>query len=364
MDSRGEKRAIMSIRRTVEKCRTSCGGAANVDRTLRVRNRHTECAYYKVCRGLTLVELLVVMWIERLSSQDGDPRANTALDLFLCEVPPPYTGLDQYAECSISQGTGNNLLVDLHNKQQPPQPDIIPQGWVHGGDRIRFNYRGSYYSISAQSQQHTNDPDPVKSLTGQKMSIPMRPSDLRPPGAAPVPFQILRQPVKSADEPASLPVGAIVDLGFSGIGNDEAMCFAVRVPATGQPDPRNPTSLATGWTQRPVCVVFGPSGNLDAIYFGRRSGSQLVFEPYRTTTPVYLLVAQAPNDTGTSPLSVLNTENIWVSINPQSGVVTTSEVASLPDPSITIDWSKPQDVKDVLRLSRAFARSAQNMGGR
>jgi type II secretion system protein H len=307
----------------------------------------------------------VGVWIERLSSQDGDARANTALDLFLCEVPPPYTGLDPNAECSISQGPGNNLLVDIHDKQR--RPDVIPQGWVHGGDRIRLNYRGPYYSISDQSQKHTNDPDPVKSLTGQQMAIAVRTSDPWPPGKAPVPFQILRQPVKTADEPASLPIGAIVDLGFSGIGNDiEPMCFAVRVPATGQPDPRNPTSLATGWAGRPVCIVFGPSGNLDSIYFGyrRNSDNQLIFEAYRTTTPVYLLIAQSPNDTGTSPPSVLNTENVWVAINPQSGLVTTSEVAALPDPNVTIDWSRPQDVKDVLRLSRSFARSAQNMGGR
>ena len=56
-----------------------------------------------------------------------------------------------------------------------------------------------------------------------------------------------------------------------------------------------------------------------------------------------------------------------VAANPQSGLVTTSEVAIGTDDAALasqVDWSKQADVQTLLSASRAYARSAQNMGGR
>jgi hypothetical protein len=82
---------------------------------------------------------------------------------------------------------------------------------------------------------------------------------------------------------------------------------------------------------------------------------------------VYLLVAQRTGDNVTAPPSYMNQENVWVAVNPQSGLVTTSEVAIGTDDAQALsgmDWSDPQAVAQLISASRAFARQAQNMGGR
>ena len=78
-----------------------------------------------------------------------------------------------------------------------------------------------------------------------------------------------------------------------------------------------------------MIITFGPSGNLDSVQYwsvpksgGERRAEVVIATPI---TPVYLLVGQPVGDTNTT-LNHVNQENIWVAINPQSGLVTTSEV--------------------------------------
>jgi prepilin-type N-terminal cleavage/methylation domain-containing protein len=375
-----------------------------VDRSLRERRRHAERAYYDERSGLTLVELLVVIviltmvtaatiplmapvtgerkvresarvlssllaqaqsralatgrpagvWIQRLETPaPGQPRTdrgNQAIDLFLCESPPPYAGdsTDARARVSVS---GATVVVEILND--------LPPGYVFKGDRIRFNYRGSVFQISGIGPLvGVRSANADGSLTGENMAIQILPTDVLPPLNVPLPYQIFRQPAKTADEPVTFPVGAMIDLGFSGVGN--GMEFAVPVAGAAA------TAAATGDPQTPVLVMFGPSGNLDSVYFGDRPPTQSAprFLPHKLINPVYLLVGQRNADNATAAPNYMNQENVWVAVNPQSGLVTTSEVAIGTDDNVSIDWSKSQEVSTLISASRAFARSAQNMGGR
>jgi prepilin-type N-terminal cleavage/methylation domain-containing protein len=369
--------------------------------------RHTECACYSK-RGLTLVELLVVIviltmvtaatiplmapvtgarkiresarllgsvlaqaqsralatgrpagvWIQRLASGPNDfvDRANQAIDLFLCESPPPYSGETPYAR-AIVQAESGQMVVNILNH--------LPQGYVFIGDRIRFNYRGAVYRIAGVGPRvNVQSTYADGSLTGENMAINVQATDIPPPLNVQLPYQIFRQPVKTADEPVSLPVGAIIDLGFSGVGN--GMEFAVPLAAAGA---NTPSAAATGVPQRPVLVMFGPSGNLDSVYFGHRPRtlSTPQFEPYKPLTAVYLLVGQTTGDDPAAVPNFMNQDNVWVAVSPQSGLVTTTEVAIGADKASVLsgfDWSDPQEVQQLMSASREFARSAQNMGGR
>ncbi|MEX2137987.1 MAG: prepilin-type N-terminal cleavage/methylation domain-containing protein, partial [Pirellulales bacterium] len=370
--------------------------------------RHAERACYNEHRGLTLVELLVVIviltmvtaatiplmapvtgerkvresarllssvfaqaqsralttgrpagvWIQRLANGPTDfiDRANQAVDLFLCESPPPYSGETPYTLATVAADS-SNFVVEIQGG--------LPQGYVFTGDRIRFNYRGAVYRIAGVGPKvNVQSTYGDGSLTGANMAINVLPTDIPPPLTAPVPFQIFRQPVKTADEPVTFPVGAMIDLGFSGVGN--GMEFAVPLAAAAASS-NTPSAAATGVPHSPVLIMFGPSGNLDSVYFGHRPSNRSTpqFEAYKPITAVYLLVGQRNADDAVAVPNFMNQQNVWAAINPQSGLVTTSEVAIGTDDDVsTMDWSNPTQVQQLLSASRAFARSAQNMGGR
>jgi hypothetical protein len=302
------------------------------------------------------------VWIQRLASGPNDfvDRANQAIDLFLCESPPPYSGETPYARAMVEADSGN-LVVSILNH--------LPQGYVFIGDRIRFNYRGPLYRIAGVGPRvNVQSTHADGSMTGENMAITVLPTDIPPPLNVQLPFQIFRQPVKTADEPVTLPVGAIIDLGFSGVGN--GMEFAVPVGgAAASANKNNPSAAATGVPHRPVLVMFGPSGNLDSVYFGHRPKtlSTPQYEPYKAIAAVYFLVGQQTGDNAAAVPNYMNQENVWVAANPQSGLVTTSEVAIGTDDASALanmDWTDPTQVQTLLSASRAYARSAQNMGGR
>jgi hypothetical protein len=213
--------------------------------------------------------------------------------------------------------------------------------------------------------------------TGSNLMIKVLPEPYaQPPLGAPVPFQIFRQPVRTADEPVTLPAGAIVDLSFSGMGIQNVAEFGVATP--GNPTKqylKDDPNAVTGWPSvpgvpqpvpKPVAIVFGPSGKLESVYYAHRpspSGPP-VFEKVETISPVYLLVGQPPNAGTTAPPNFMNTDNIWVTVNPQSGLVTTGEVANSPAAASGGAGLTYDDYKKAIAASRAFARSQQNMGGR
>jgi hypothetical protein len=190
----------------------------------------------------------------------------------------------------------------------------------------------------------------------------------QPPVNAAVPFQIFRQPMKSADEPVTLPIGAMVDLTYSGVGNG----VEFSVPTPGNPLAKfqgvaNGVSHIVG-VSKPVLVMFGPSGKLASVHYAHRppTSSQPVFDAVKAITPVYLLVGPTPSETGTAPPNFMNQDSVWVAVNPQSGLVTTGEVAIGADYFAAGGAASLQqnDYAKAIRDSRAFARSQQNMGGR
>jgi len=305
----------------------------------------------------------VGVWMERLWTKDAsDDRANHAIDLFLCQSPPPFSGATPDARAMISK-SGSSWVVDMQ---------MIPQGWVQRGDEIRFNYRGPTYRILGVGPNVNNNPThPDGSLTGANMEIVVPPPPYaQPPVAAQVPYQIFRQPVKTADEPVTLPAGAMVDLSFSGIGYGTQ--FGVATPGNpatkfAQQDPSAVTGVPNvQGVSKPVAIMFGPSGKLDCVYYAHRpaTSSQPVYGRFEAITPVFLLVAPPTNAASTAPPNYLNQDNIWVTVNAQSGLVTNGEVALNTDAFVTFANPTYDDFKKAIVASRAFARSQQNMGGR
>lgn len=282
----------------------------------------------------------VGVWLQRIGDRPRANRvqANTAIDLFYCQVPPPYTGDTTNAVCLPNPNQNSQSQFRILFPPHLTQP--IPPQTVRVGDRIRLNYRGPLYTILG-GQNTSND----GWISGNLLQV----EEPLPSGGTPmpVPFQIYRQPVKSADKPVQLPIGVHVDLASSGSANNTA--FAA---------PNAPVC-----TNR-VLVMFNAAGGIDSVYFDTLIRGQAVFTVAQPTAPLFFLIAktidpgaQAAN---TSVASFQDLENQWVAINPLTGLCTTSEVAN-PNSRFSPNGTIPVP---TLRESRAYARTAQNIGGR
>jgi hypothetical protein len=186
-----------------------------------------------------------------------------------------------------------------------------------------------------------------------------------------VPFQITRQPdfspgtgtlaTQSAVAPLTLPPGTVIDLQSS--GTNANVWFG-----TGQ--------------LNPVMLIFSPAGGVYGVYYNN-SMNQLI-------DPVYFLVGrrdrvftlnmqssytvkfnsstglwtpQTPAAGETAPADGLanwqDLNNLWVSVTPQTGRITTVENASV----IASATSGISNANGIL-LARGFALQGQSKGGR
>jgi prepilin-type N-terminal cleavage/methylation domain-containing protein len=312
----------------------------------------------------------VGVMFQRLSNQQATPTFKTphhSIEMFLCEVPSPFSGETSSSVCRIktTNPPGSTRIATLHDDTlATPIPPMLPPRRLREGDRIRLNYRGYLYTIKANpndpDQNYRSTVDPEGFISGRAFLIMPQNGALAPLTPQPIPFQIYHQPRKTADPPAQMPVGSVVDLEYAGYSSGWLGALE---------NPTSPPAQRKLSFHHPVIVMFGPSGNLESVSWGWKpvnagEGEPGTIEPSRAvTSPWYLLIGQPPGDDAITQgrLNHINFDHAWIAISPQSGLVTTSEVASeFNEPTEPED----ADVSKELDASRAFARSAQNMAGR
>ncbi len=224
------------------------------------------------------------------------PYETTASVMLLeqVEVPPAYGG-QLTSSTAIITGSGNTITVEL---------DSLPDGMIRAGDMLQLNYQGPMYEIVGNPSGNSFTAT-IDISQGQLLPWGNQPS-------WPVPYRILRRPIKSVASPLQLPGGAVIDLGYSGTDGDQG-----------------------DFGGRPVVIMFAPSGSLQRIYIGNEPPMQL-------NRRVYLLVGLLEKE-GEENLKDLG--SLWVTLNPQTGMVTSNRMA-------------PPELNDP----RALARQARSMG--
>jgi hypothetical protein len=213
---------------------------------------------------------------------------------------------------------------------------------VHVGDLVQFNHQGPFYTIKGPDADQPGTPGyGIVDSAELQLGVHLRQGELLPwpsasanPAWSPaVPYQIFRQPGKSAAAGLQLPVRAVIDLEFSGTDDDTIGAVS----------------------DQPVYIMFSPSGSLDRFYHPGHGG-----EAHPGTEPIYLLVGKQERvPAGSAEDGLANwrdVKNFWVTLNPQTGLVTTTEVARV-DPTIT-------DYVVGVPLARQIAREGQSTGGR
>ena len=337
-----------------------------------------------------------------------------AYQLSLAEQPPPFRGLTSADRATIRVATSGSgkIATTFYPKNQGDPAGIAgivmpgmgsPLGFlrvVQPNDEIRFNFRGPKYRIVSVEQTGNFYPDPTFLIT-----FLVDPSDTTTyvMGNS-VPFEIFRRPRMSASTPLELPAGTAILMNYSGVGLDFASNSAsgIETQVSGinprqqyigltefqrlQPDktlegfPGDfPDAVYSSLRQAPLTIMFSPDGSIDRIYrvlppAGMLAPANLTFlaqvPPKRPQDKLYLFVGKDALDTmestvqvGTEELGVnnyLDTTNLWIAIDPQTGLVTTSP--HVPDPSIDPSQGMKRFL-GAIAVSRQIAASGQSMGG-
>jgi prepilin-type N-terminal cleavage/methylation domain-containing protein len=260
---------------------------------------------------------------------EGLPQCAEVLDQV--EVPPPYAGDTLGAVAQVSMGPVSGGLATVSAQLTPEiRTSVIHKGelvpFISKGDLVQFNHQGPFYAIAVKPTEPT-----ATSLTlqidlsqGQRLPWPQAPAQ-----SARVPYQIIRRPRKSTANTLDWPKGAVIDLEFSGADDH---------------------SIGAG-AGEPVYIMFSPNGSVERVYHRGYSQNDM----HMVTEPIFLLVGKRERvPVGAAEDGRANwedTNNFWVMLNPQTGLIATAEVAKVAQGA---DW----------RESRAIAREGQSMGGR
>ena len=285
-------------------------------------------------------------------------RGSASLVLSQVETPPYYCGLDQNATVDLY---ASNDRVDLDGRRcrliypgdlywaamvPLPTSAVVELGRAVDVDaKIQFNGVGPFYPIVYYQGKDVNgnveEAYAVEKLPGIDLPVLQNAT-----------FKVVRQPRPTMTAPVGLPQGAVVDLEYSGTES---------------------SPFAYAWN---VTVMFSPDGSVDRY---ENNGSDA------PTEPLYFLIGRwdriaalgvEPDENG-KPCSAAedglwnyqDPTNVWVSINPTSGLVTTSEVKPPLDYLVGDDYPIVDNDEDyelmLLYESREFARmSKRNVGGR
>ena len=258
---------------------------------------------FSVARNRAVAEgRSVGVWLERQPA----PKDSACFKLFFAEQPPTYSGETLSATVKVD----NKGIATFTG---------INAALINDGDVLQINYQGHFYRM-------------IKSGGGYALSSVTSPggtAPITPVGVAGLPFQIFRQPVKSAEKPIQLPSGIAIDLGASGFNGLSA--------------------AATGTS--PLIVMFTPGGAVNSVVNLTAAGG-----PSGATDTLFLLVGRSDGLVQVYPNDPTNNQNdpgtIWVAVGNQTGMVSTVENNGL------------SNGKTDIITARTYAQTRTSMGGR
>jgi len=271
-------------------------------------------------------------------------------------VPPPYAG--DYDSSRLRIGTitpYNNPDFDGELRATwtvragvfPPASDdlTIADDWesiLRKGDILKLNQQGHEYRVIDIQQ---SDADTWTLNVGCKTILDWLwgPRQYNPQtngtGGPDYSYQFFRQPVPTSSSPVLLPDGAVVDITASGIPNIGV----------------NQLGLFKQPTDTLVTVTFTPSGLVDRVWHQDKPQGEKLLDS------VFFLIGK-PGHYLSDNMNDL--DNLWISINYQTGLITTANMAVLYDDGTPpkpkkVNVNSPTDI----RAARGYARSGESIRG-
>jgi type II secretory pathway pseudopilin PulG len=311
----------------------------------------------------------------------GTTNYNFSMNLSMVETPVPYAGDTVSSQLAVLQPpfpTNPPAQLPWPPPSPPPSPPYFHAAYysqlavylpstsvdawaaqnIRVGDAIRFNYRGPFYYFDKFNQSTsypiTNSyitlPAPILPASGTMIpqawtvglwssGVGTTGNQLDPnsllvqnvetpafvvssiastiPSTQTVPYQIFRQPVRSAVDPLQLPEGIVIDLQCSGMSTGTSGTYSGVFSGAASP-----------------IIMFSPKGNVELIYDNG---------PQRATGTIYLLLGRREQTVASSSIAYPNLadlNSLWVAIAPQTGKVLTAENgSSYVDPSTSTTYT-------------------------
>ena len=315
-------------------------------------SRRVNTFLYTVQAKAAQTQLPVGVLIERHSGSMETPdveAANQSFRLYTASVPPPYSGDLVGAKASVldSRITGHAQAVSFSGITSAQLPNLGKSD----GNRIRFDYRGSYFELrlpldpgpdgfwgtpgNDDGDGSTNEYDESgwpgsDDVTLWPPAVGADPIVMGlehvegsnapfPPDSVSFPYQIIRKPIKSSEGSIELPKGTVVDLNASGF-KAGGLQFAASSPIVS-----------------PVIIMFQPSGAIDRLYFDDNAG-------VNASGTVFLMIG---SDDELELNNLNNEDNFWISIGHSTGAIT----------------SERNIANSNVVQARRLARESQTMGG-
>jgi type II secretory pathway pseudopilin PulG len=292
--------------------------------------------------------------IEPLPADNG-----CSMTLKQVETPVPYGGESLSSTATVTY-TGSNSAnhTATCTISFPNSPTSIT---LYPGDLIQVGYQGFWLN---QLGINPIAPGTTSIQANIDISHGEMPFWLNLPKGTPsqpLPYKILRWPVKSAANDLQLPAGTVIDLTWSGwdplIAGDSAT-----LPLPPTPPAASPT---------PVTIMFAADGKIDWL---ASSGTATIGgnqEPMiagqNMLTPIYLMVGMRnkvmDNPSGNANTNLNDFNSLWVAIDTATGLIVVADPAAVGTTNTVL--LTPQAGGGTPPDSRYYARQASaNAGGK
>lgn len=284
------------------------------------------------------------------------PGSNAAFQVYIAQTPLPYTGDTLTATGTIAPPSGSSTISNTINFNA--ESATLP-GLVRPGDVIKFDYKGKFYEITSVN------------ATLPSITVSVSTAHTLPPSGVPLRYQIFRRPQRSLLPPLQFTGNTVIDLQYSGIGRTSTF------DSSGNELGGREFQAQTSTDVSPVVIAFNSAGAVDHIsYFGSTATPTglihlLIGRNDQVGDPVADVPPDAPNPIAVTSLitakthqyskNVADPANVWITINPNTGAVSSAENAWQVT---TLTPSTPVNFEDSFLLAREFAQSAQSIGGR
>jgi hypothetical protein len=304
--------------------------------------------------------------IERLPTVvDGDNCMLCSTTLTQVETPPPYAG-DSLASVGTVTLSGTDSVNYYVQFAYSASADSSLASIVHQGDLIQFNFQGPWYTITSNPATGNG------SLTAQVARSQVQNVPWTQTASSPVSYQIMRQPVKTAAAALQLPAPAVIDLTCSGPDPLPGQTCTPGNTNPGNPAPYWAPNPGNGAWAAPITIIFSPNGSVIQSYANVDVNGQISWAASTATQPFFLLIGKidqvAYGLLTPTTKNCADQSNLWVAINPATGLVVTAEADSVSDPGLTATEQRLMsgqslDEQQVI-AGRHFARQSDAMAGK
>jgi type II secretory pathway pseudopilin PulG len=306
-------------------------------------------------------------------------RPNVVTVLQLVEIPPVYVGDTANATISLTFEKIDAGVAIL--KATLPANTISP-ATIRRGDLIQVNHQGPWYTVTDDEAPT----DEIYDTTGYvkvfkdtavtfHLAFRLAPGATLPwnPSSPALPYAVARQPYDDVNgtlqarhgavPPLTLPSDVAIDLGVSGTAS-----------LVGRFCETNDSQIES------VIFIFSPTGSVERVVSVVTSVTDRQFY---ATEPIYLMVGKtsqvrmpeelplpSPVPNGWTPPedarpNWLDPESLWVTLTPQTGLVTVAEnkYIDLPPQSASFEWDDRKTWLSSVKAVRQYARETQSAKG-